>query len=226
MANSATKLLDAGSLDEIKLKGRAVVSNGPVPIVSSTRRATTRRGQPLPAHGFPLHRGTVEDGILTCHWHTPIRSQQRCTFDLFATTQRSIQSKSGTSRIYRCFRNPSRPSRARTAPTRRGYGPEHQAGGRQSRRRAHTRRGESERHSAGKWLVRSAPAACGLGRWHDDPLGDGQRERPPRRRRAHRAVVPRGLTRGVEHQRAAAANPVAASREQVSARLLRRGSAT
>src|SRR5438105_5293590 len=22
-----------------------------------------------PHMGFPLHRGTVEDGILTCHWH-------------------------------------------------------------------------------------------------------------------------------------------------------------
>src|SRR5688572_22004178 len=26
-------------------------------------------GRPLRRLGFPLHRGSVEDGILTCHWH-------------------------------------------------------------------------------------------------------------------------------------------------------------
>ena len=38
-----------------------------------------------PHMGFPLHRGTVEDGILTCHWHhARFDLNSGCTFDLFA----------------------------------------------------------------------------------------------------------------------------------------------
>ena len=32
--------------------------------------------------GFPLDRGSVEDGILACHWHYDVASG--CTFDLWA----------------------------------------------------------------------------------------------------------------------------------------------
>ena len=86
MENSATKLLDAGSLDEIKLKGRALVSGGPVPIVvfysEGDLHAVDNR---CPHMGFPLHRGTIEDGILTCHWHhARFDLKSGCTFDLFA----------------------------------------------------------------------------------------------------------------------------------------------
>src|SRR5262249_26291671 len=35
--------------------------------------------------GFPLHRGTVKDGILTCHWHhARFDLAGGCTFDPFA----------------------------------------------------------------------------------------------------------------------------------------------
>ena len=35
--------------------------------------------------GFPLDRGTVEDGILTCHWHhARFDLASGCTFDLWA----------------------------------------------------------------------------------------------------------------------------------------------
>jgi nitrite reductase/ring-hydroxylating ferredoxin subunit len=38
-----------------------------------------------PHMGFPLRRGTVEDGILTCHWHhARFDLASGCTFDLFA----------------------------------------------------------------------------------------------------------------------------------------------
>jgi nitrite reductase/ring-hydroxylating ferredoxin subunit len=38
-----------------------------------------------PHMGFPLHRGTVRDGILTCHWHhAKFDLASGCTFDLFA----------------------------------------------------------------------------------------------------------------------------------------------
>jgi nitrite reductase/ring-hydroxylating ferredoxin subunit len=38
-----------------------------------------------PHMGFPLHRGTVQDGILTCHWHhAQFDLASGCTFNLFA----------------------------------------------------------------------------------------------------------------------------------------------
>jgi nitrite reductase/ring-hydroxylating ferredoxin subunit len=38
-----------------------------------------------PHLGFPLHRGSVEDGILTCHWHhARFDLASGCTFDLWA----------------------------------------------------------------------------------------------------------------------------------------------
>lgn len=44
-----------------------------------------------PHMGFPLHKGTVEDGILTCHWHHA-RFELSCgdTFDLWADDVRSF----------------------------------------------------------------------------------------------------------------------------------------
>ena len=86
MDRSEEKLLDAGTLDEIRLKGRALVSGGPVPIVvfysEGNLHAVDNR---CPHMGFPLHRGTVEDGILTCHWHhARFDLKSGCTFDLFA----------------------------------------------------------------------------------------------------------------------------------------------
>jgi nitrite reductase/ring-hydroxylating ferredoxin subunit len=38
-----------------------------------------------PHLGFPLHRGSVDDGILTCHWHhARFDLASGCTFDLWA----------------------------------------------------------------------------------------------------------------------------------------------
>jgi nitrite reductase/ring-hydroxylating ferredoxin subunit len=38
-----------------------------------------------PHMGFPLHRGSIEDGILTCHWHhARFDLKSGCAFDLWA----------------------------------------------------------------------------------------------------------------------------------------------
>ena len=86
MEKSAPKQLDAGTLEGIRIKGRTLVSGGPVPIVvfysEGNLHAVDNR---CPHMGFPLHRGTVEDGILTCHWHhARFDLKSGCTFDLFA----------------------------------------------------------------------------------------------------------------------------------------------
>src|SRR5690606_17873267 len=47
-----------------------------------------------PHMGFPLHRGTVRDGILTCHWHhARFDLESGGTFDLFANDVQVYETK-------------------------------------------------------------------------------------------------------------------------------------
>lgn len=78
-------VLHACTLAELVEKGSLVVA-GPVPIAlfyeGGKLYAVDNR---CPHMGFPLHRGTLHDGILTCHWHhARFDASSGCTFDLFA----------------------------------------------------------------------------------------------------------------------------------------------
>src|ERR1700741_2817344 len=71
MATAATPTLKrAASIAELEAKGRLVVH-----IEGHTLCVLLEDGEiyavdnRCPHMGFPLHRGTVRDGILTCHWH-------------------------------------------------------------------------------------------------------------------------------------------------------------
>jgi nitrite reductase/ring-hydroxylating ferredoxin subunit len=75
-----------GSLDELKARGRLVVHGGhrPILVVYDCGRVFALDNR-CPHMGFPLDRGTVEDGILTCHWHhARFDLESGCTFDLWA----------------------------------------------------------------------------------------------------------------------------------------------
>ena len=76
----------AGSLEELKIKGRLVVHGGYRPIlVIYDRGRVFALDNRCPHMGFPLERGSVEDGILTCHWHhARFDLESGCTFDLWA----------------------------------------------------------------------------------------------------------------------------------------------
>ena len=76
----------AGSLAELKIKGRLVVHGGHRPIlVIYDRGRVFALDNRCPHMGFPLERGSVEDGILTCHWHhARFDLESGCTFDLWA----------------------------------------------------------------------------------------------------------------------------------------------
>jgi nitrite reductase/ring-hydroxylating ferredoxin subunit len=76
----------AGSLEELKAKGRLVVRGGHRPIlVIYDRGRVFALDNRCPHMGFPLERGSVEDGILTCHWHhAHFDLESGCTFDLWA----------------------------------------------------------------------------------------------------------------------------------------------
>ncbi|MGL3107975.1 Rieske (2Fe-2S) protein [Bradyrhizobium sp. BR 1432] len=76
----------AGSLEELKIKGRLVVHGGHRPIlVIYDRGRVFALDNRCPHMGFPLERGSIEDGILTCHWHhARFDLESGCTFDLWA----------------------------------------------------------------------------------------------------------------------------------------------
>ena len=76
----------AGSLEELKAKGRLVLHGGHRPIlIIYDRERVFALDNRCPHMGFPLERGSVEDGILTCHWHhARFDLESGCTFDLWA----------------------------------------------------------------------------------------------------------------------------------------------
>jgi nitrite reductase/ring-hydroxylating ferredoxin subunit len=76
----------AASLEELKTKGRLVVHGRHRPIlVIYDRGRVFALDNRCPHMGFPLERGSVEDGILTCHWHhARFDLESGCTFDLWA----------------------------------------------------------------------------------------------------------------------------------------------
>jgi len=76
----------AGSLDELKAKGRLVVHGRHRPIlVIYDRGRVFALDNRCPHMGFPLERGSLDDGILTCNWHhARFDLESGCTFDLWA----------------------------------------------------------------------------------------------------------------------------------------------
>jgi nitrite reductase/ring-hydroxylating ferredoxin subunit len=75
----------AGSLAELKAKGRLVVHgrHPPILLIYDGGRIFALDNR-CPHMGFPLDRGSVEDGILTCHWHhARFDLASGCTFDLW-----------------------------------------------------------------------------------------------------------------------------------------------
>jgi nitrite reductase/ring-hydroxylating ferredoxin subunit len=76
----------ACTLAELKAKGRLVLHgrHSPILVVHDGGRVFALDNR-CPHMGFPLDRGSVEDGILTCHWHhARFDLKSGCTFDLWA----------------------------------------------------------------------------------------------------------------------------------------------
>jgi nitrite reductase/ring-hydroxylating ferredoxin subunit len=74
------------SLEELKARERLVVKGRRCPLLvvwhGGGVRALDNR---CPHLGFPLHRGSIQDGVLTCHWHhARFDLASGCTFDLWA----------------------------------------------------------------------------------------------------------------------------------------------
>ena len=79
--------IQVASLEELKQKKVIVLSgkDGPVAVFYHDDGQVHAVDNRCPHMGFPLHRGTIKDGILTCHWHhADFDLESGCTFDLFA----------------------------------------------------------------------------------------------------------------------------------------------
>jgi nitrite reductase/ring-hydroxylating ferredoxin subunit len=74
------------TLEELKTAGMVVVRGARCPLlVVHDGGKVFALDNRCPHMGFPLHRGSVEDGILTCHWHhARFDLASGCTFDLWA----------------------------------------------------------------------------------------------------------------------------------------------
>src|SRR5271156_5201705 len=76
----------AGSTAELREQGRLLTKLGslPVLVVWHEGRAYALEDR-CPHMGFPLHRGSCEAGLLTCHWHhARFDLESGCTLDPWA----------------------------------------------------------------------------------------------------------------------------------------------
>src|SRR5258706_8153781 len=87
-----TNFVRAGSLEELKAKRRLVVRGAHRPIlVVYDRGRVLAFDNRCPHMGFPLDRGSIEDGILTCHWHhARFDLASGCTSDLWPDDAQTI----------------------------------------------------------------------------------------------------------------------------------------
>ena len=88
MTTTAERLIRAGSIEEVQARGCTVVTGGGHAIavfpLDDGFAAVDNR---CPHMGFPLDRGTLQGGILTCHWHhARFDLSSGGTFDPFPTT--------------------------------------------------------------------------------------------------------------------------------------------
>lgn len=70
MVTAGENFVRAASLEEVQTAGRLVVQlDGHAIVLFAQGDRIYAVDNRCPHMGFPLHRGTVKDGILTCHWH-------------------------------------------------------------------------------------------------------------------------------------------------------------
>jgi nitrite reductase/ring-hydroxylating ferredoxin subunit len=86
MNDAGGGFIRAGTLADLRARRRAVVGTptGAVLVVADGDDVVALDNR-CPHMGFPLHRGSIEDGILTCHWHhARFDLRSGSTFDLWA----------------------------------------------------------------------------------------------------------------------------------------------
>ena len=92
VATSVKERIKAGTLDQLKERGCTVVTGGGHAIAVFHHEGKVYAvDNRCPHMGFPLDRGSVKDGILTCHWHhARFDLSSGGTFNPFADDVRSF----------------------------------------------------------------------------------------------------------------------------------------
>ena len=85
-SNGSHGMVPVASLAEVRARGVVVTQAGDHPVAVFAAGAEIHAvDNRCPHMGFPLDRGSVKDGILTCHWHEArFELASGCTFDLWA----------------------------------------------------------------------------------------------------------------------------------------------
>ena len=92
MTTTTERLLRAGTVEEVRARGCTVVTGGghAIAVFPMGERFAAIDNR-CPHMGFPLDRGTVSNGILTCHWHhARFDLSSGGTFDPFADDVRAF----------------------------------------------------------------------------------------------------------------------------------------
>lgn len=86
MSEQNQNFVRVAPLDELQKSGVMVVRGAECPVAVFAHEGNVFAvDNRCPHLGFPLHRGSVQDGILTCHWHhARFDLCSGCTFDPFA----------------------------------------------------------------------------------------------------------------------------------------------
>jgi nitrite reductase/ring-hydroxylating ferredoxin subunit len=92
----------AGTLADLQGDGRLLTKVGSIPVVvfwhDDQAFAIEDR---CPHLGFPLHQGTVESGLVTCHWHhARFDLVSGCTLDLWADDARGFSAEVRDGDVY------------------------------------------------------------------------------------------------------------------------------
>ena len=92
MSTSTEALVRVASVAEVRAAGRLVVqADGHVLVLFAVGDRIHALDNRCPHMGFPLHRGTLQDGILTCHWHhARFDLESGGTFDRWADDVRTF----------------------------------------------------------------------------------------------------------------------------------------
>jgi nitrite reductase/ring-hydroxylating ferredoxin subunit len=93
---SASQWLRVGTVEEVANK-RVVVVQGadrPISIWADGREVFSAVDNRCPHLGFPLHKGTLKEGVLTCQWHQArFDVCSGCTFDTWADDVPAYETK-------------------------------------------------------------------------------------------------------------------------------------
>ena len=193
----------AGSLEELRKSGRLLTKVGSLPVVVfwDDGRAYAIEDR-CPHMGFPLHQGTVESGLVTCHWHhARFDLASGCTLDPFADDARGFDVDHRRRRRARRRPRRRRPGAAPASPARAGPRGRAHARDRQVRARPPRVGRRRGRHRARRRSSSAPATATRAGVRAHRARGDGQpaaaaRRRPTARSRSRTASSSCRATRG------------------------------